>query len=148
MTLASWFSSMRHSRRRLSPDRGSPQPLARIPSEGVVRSPGRPRPVVDGEFQHRQRDRQRERRHVQHPGHALGHGTPTVSTFASGFNDPAGLAFDAAGNLYVANSGDDTVSEVTPAGGSAPSPPGSTSPPAWPSTPPATSTSPTPATTR
>ena len=29
---------------------------------------------------------------------------------------PDGLAFDAAGNLYVANSGNDTVSEVTPAG--------------------------------
>ena len=39
-----------------------------------------------------------------------------VSTFASGFNDPVGLAFDAAGNLYVANVGNDTVSEVTPAG--------------------------------
>ena len=39
-----------------------------------------------------------------------------VSTFASGFVEPFGLAFDAAGNLYVANSDDDTVSEVTPAG--------------------------------
>ena len=38
-----------------------------------------------------------------------------VSTFASGFNGPAGLAFDSAGNLYVAND-DGTVSEVTPAG--------------------------------
>ena len=42
-----------------------------------------------------------------------------VSTFASGFNGPDGLAFDAAGNLYVAN--DDAnfngiVSKVTPAG--------------------------------
>ena len=33
--------------------------------------------------------------------------------FASGFNDPVGLAFDAAGNLYVANDGDGTVSEVS-----------------------------------
>ncbi len=42
--------------------------------------------------------------------------TPTVSTFASGFSDPQGLAFDAAGNLYVANDGNNTVSKVTPAG--------------------------------
>ena len=39
-----------------------------------------------------------------------------VSTFASGFNSPDGLAFDAAGNLYVANAGNNTVSKVTPAG--------------------------------
>ena len=39
-----------------------------------------------------------------------------VSSFASGFDDPVGLAFDAAGNLYVANLLDNTVSEVTPAG--------------------------------
>ena len=39
-----------------------------------------------------------------------------VSTFASGFNVPDGLAFDSAGNLYVANYGNNTVSEVTPAG--------------------------------
>ena len=35
-----------------------------------------------------------------------------VSTFASGFNNPFGLAFDA-GNLYVANDGNNTVSEVS-----------------------------------
>jgi DNA-binding beta-propeller fold protein YncE len=42
-----------------------------------------------------------------------GTGTPTVSTFAGdGISYPWGLAFDAAGNLYVAN----TISKVTPAG--------------------------------
>ena len=35
-----------------------------------------------------------------------------VSTFASGFNDPVGLAFDA-GNLYVDNDGDNTMSKFT-----------------------------------
>ncbi len=35
-----------------------------------------------------------------------------VRTFASGFDNPIGLAFDSAGNLYVANSGNNTVSEV------------------------------------
>ena len=39
-----------------------------------------------------------------------------VSTFATGFGDPAGLAFDTDGNLYVANFGYGTVSKVTPAG--------------------------------
>jgi sugar lactone lactonase YvrE len=41
---------------------------------------------------------------------------PTITTFASGFNFPAATAFDAAGNLYVANNGAGTVSKVTPAG--------------------------------
>ena len=39
-----------------------------------------------------------------------------VSTFASGFDYPDGLAFDASGDLFVANVGGNTVSEVTPAG--------------------------------
>jgi hypothetical protein len=39
-----------------------------------------------------------------------------VSTFASGFNGPLGVAIDSAGNLYVTNQDDDTMSEVTPAG--------------------------------
>ena len=43
--------------------------------------------------------------------------TPTVSTFASGFHQiQEGLAFDAAGNLYVADVITGTVSKVTPAG--------------------------------
>ena len=42
-----------------------------------------------------------------------------VGTFASGFNTPAGVAFDAAGSLYVANAGAGTVSEVV---GAAPPP--------------------------
>ena len=40
-----------------------------------------------------------------------------VSTFvSSGLDGPDGLAFDAAGNLYVANEGNSTISKVTPAG--------------------------------
>ena len=37
----------------------------------------------------------------------------TVSTFASGFNVPTGVAFDTSGNLYVADYGLNTVSKVT-----------------------------------
>ncbi len=41
--------------------------------------------------------------------------TPTVAAVAAG-DQPDGLAVDSAGNLYVANLGDGTVSKVTPAG--------------------------------
>jgi hypothetical protein len=41
----------------------------------------------------------------------------TVSTLvSSGLNSPSALAIDAGGNLYVANKGDNTVSQVTPQG--------------------------------
>ena len=46
----------------------------------------------------------------------LGPGGGAATTFATGFHNPAGLAFDAAGNLYVANLTANTVSEVTPGG--------------------------------
>lgn len=38
------------------------------------------------------------------------------STFASGFNNPFGLAFDRAGNLFVANLYGNSISEITPGG--------------------------------
>jgi DNA-binding beta-propeller fold protein YncE len=40
----------------------------------------------------------------------------TQSTFASGFYSPAGLAFNSAGNLFVANTGDLNITEITPDG--------------------------------
>ena len=43
-------------------------------------------------------------------------GTPIVSTLQSGFDDPFGLAVDADGYLYVANTDDNTVSKVTSEG--------------------------------
>jgi sugar lactone lactonase YvrE len=44
-------------------------------------------------------------------------GDPAVSTFVGGgLNAPDGLARDAAGNLYIANAGSNTVTKVTPAG--------------------------------
>lgn len=36
--------------------------------------------------------------------------------FASGLNQPRGLAFDSSGNLFVANYGNNTVSKITPGG--------------------------------
>ena len=44
----------------------------------------------------------------------------SVTTFATGFSAPNGLAFDSAGNLYVANELSGTVSKVTPGGGVTP----------------------------
>jgi len=42
----------------------------------------------------------------------------TASTYATGFTTPIFLAFDASGNLYVADSSDDVVYLVPPGGGS------------------------------
>lgn len=43
-------------------------------------------------------------------------GAATVSPFASGLNTPGVVAVDSAGDFYVANVGDGTVSEVSPTG--------------------------------
>ena len=59
------------------------------------------------------------------------------------FNLPCGVAIDAAGNVWVANSGGNSVTELTSSGGLAgnftPSGANFNDPSAWQSTPPATS---------
>ena len=67
---------------------------------------------------------------------------PAATTFAS-FNSPNALAFDAAGNLYVANYNNGTIDKVTPAGAVSDFRLRVQQPLVWLSTPPATSTSPT-----
>lgn len=40
----------------------------------------------------------------------------TISTFATGFSFPVGLAFSTSGDLFAVNSGDNTVKRVTSGG--------------------------------
>ena len=74
--------------------------------------------------------------------------TPTVqTTVGSGFSNPHGVAVDGAGDVFVADTGNNAVKEVLPDGPSPPSAPGSASRTAWRWTARATSSSPTPPTT-
>lgn len=49
--------------------------------------------------------------------------TSPVAVLGSGFNTPAGVAVDASGNLYIADSANNTVSKIVAVGGSIPSNP-------------------------
>jgi len=46
-----------------------------------------------------------------------GNGSPPVAQIIGGLSSPRGLAFDAGGNLYVADAGTNSIVKVTPAGG-------------------------------
>jgi DNA-binding beta-propeller fold protein YncE len=43
-------------------------------------------------------------------------GTPTITTFATGFSSPSGVAVDSSGNVYVGDQGNNLVSKITPGG--------------------------------
>src|SRR5579884_4072757 len=71
--------------------------------------------------------------YVANGGNTVSEVTPSgkVSTFASGFNQPLGLAFNASGDLFVVCQGTNTVSEVTPSGKVSTYASGLTAGPAW-----------------
>ena len=46
-----------------------------------------------------------------------GNGSPPVAQVIGGLSSPHGLAFDASGNLYVADAGTNSIVKITPAGG-------------------------------
>ena len=119
MTLASWFSSMRHSRGRLT------QTGARRKRSGAFRRHASFDVLEDRfllsstvNFDSASESVNESTGTFSIPVTVSGTpaGTPTVFPYASGFDGPNALAFDAAGNLYVANSNDGTVDNVTPTG--------------------------------
>jgi hypothetical protein len=114
MTLASWFSSLKHSRRRQAENGGRRNRSHKFDRSAFLEEL-EDRLVLSSVSFSAGSETVNASAGTFSVAVTLS-GSPTASTFASGFNAPEGLAFDAAGNLYVANYGNGTVSEVTPAG--------------------------------
>ena len=116
MTFASWFSSMWHTRCRLTPTearRNRSRAFKRRATFEALEDRRLLSATVsftsDGETVN-------ESAGTFSIPVTLSGGTPTISPFASGINEPGGMAFGPDGNLYVADGLDHTVDKVTPAG--------------------------------
>ncbi len=116
MTLASWFSSLKPSRRRQAQN-GGRRNRSHVFDRSAFLEALEDRLVLSSvSFSAGSETVNESAGTFSIPVTLSGSRTPTVSTFASGFDSPYGLAFDSAGNLYVANYNNNTVSQVTPAG--------------------------------
>ncbi len=115
MTLASWFSSLKRSRRRQAQNGGRRNRLHVFDRSAFLEALEDRCMLSSVSFSTGSETVNETAGTFSIP--VMLSGAPTVSTFASGFNAPDGLAFDAAGNLYVANyAGTNAVSKVTPTG--------------------------------
>ncbi len=118
MTLASWFPSMRHSRRRLTPN-GARSSRSRTVHRRTSFEALEDRcllSTVNFTFNGGSVDESAGAFAIPVALSSPPSGTPTVNAFAQGFDFPESMAVDAAGNVYVASYTDGTVSKITPAG--------------------------------
>ncbi len=116
MTLASWFTSMPHFHSRLTPT-GARRYRSRAFHRRTSLEALEDRRLLSGTVSFTQdSETVNESAGAFNIPVTVSGITPNISDFASGFVEPSALAFDAAGNLYVASDGDDTVKEVSPAG--------------------------------
>ena len=103
MTLASWFSALPHSRRRSGPT-GTRRNRSHASRRSASFEALEDRSLLSSVgFSTASETVRRDAGTFSIPVTLSGTRTPTVSPFASGFDSPEGLAFDSAGNLYVAN---------------------------------------------
>ena len=116
MTLASWFSSLKHSRRRQAQNGGRRNRSHKFDRSAFLEALEDRLVLSSVSFSTGSETVNASAGTFSVPVTLSGSRTPTVSTFASGFDSAAGMAFDSAGNLYVANFAGDTVSKVTPTG--------------------------------
>ena len=116
MTLASWFSSLKHSRRRHAQNGGRRNRSHIFDRSAFLEALEDRLALTSVSFSTGSETVNASAGTFSIPVTLSGSPTPTVSTFAAGFDYPFGLAFNSAGNLYVADLNNNTVSQVTPTG--------------------------------